>query len=69
MNSFLVGNSITLADISLHGSLVSLYRFCLEEKLRNTYGNVTRWFETISAKPEFIKYYGKYFPCKKEWVC
>jgi glutathione S-transferase len=37
INSFLVGNQVTIADILLVGTLHSIFRFILEENSRKTY--------------------------------
>ena len=67
MNTYLVGNQKTIADILITGALYPLYRLVFDEKFRKTITNVTRWFEQVASIPEFIKYFGKMYYCKVEW--
>lgn len=53
--TFLVGNSVSLADISLAGTLVLGFKFLLEPKYRQGLDNIIRWFELISHQEAFFK--------------
>jgi len=52
--TYLVGESVTLADIYLFSALVEPFSLVLDRKLRDTFVNVTRWFSTIAALPEVL---------------
>jgi len=63
--TYLVGERITLADISVCCSLVELYENVLEPQLQKTYQNVTRWFNTIINQAEFKDVAGSVTLCTK----
>merc|ERR1712180_490525 len=62
--TFLVGERVTLADISLCCDLVMLYRQVLDPKFREPYGNLNRWFVTCINQPEFKKLLGDIKLCE-----
>jgi elongation factor 1-gamma len=45
--TYLVGESVTLADISVFSTLVDLYKNLLDAESRATFVNVNRWFDTV----------------------
>lgn len=51
--TFLVGNTITLADIVCVCNLVALFRYVLDRKKRAQFPHVTRWFATCLVQPHF----------------
>ena len=51
--TFLVGDQVTLADITLWCSLLHLYRLLLDAPARAQYVNLTRWFITLANQPHF----------------
>lgn len=53
--TYLVGERVTLADIVVFTTLLSLYQYVLEPAKRNKYANVTRWFNTILNQPQVKK--------------
>merc|ERR1712212_555136 len=61
---FLVGERVTLADISLCCDLVMLYQQVLDPKFREPYGNLNRWFVTCINQPEFKKLLGDIKLCE-----
>lgn len=65
-NTFLVGNQITLADITIVCALVDLYRQVFTSKFLAPFTNVTRWFTTCVNQPEFAKVLGKVDFAKEE---
>jgi elongation factor 1-gamma len=65
-NTFLVGNSVTLADIVNATALVDLYRLVFTPKFVSQFPNVTRWFTTLINQPEFSKVIGKVEFAKEE---
>lgn len=50
--TFMVGERVTLADISIVCNLQSLYEQVLEPEFRKPYQNVNRWFTTMINQPE-----------------
>lgn len=63
--TFLVGERITLADISLACNMMMLYAQVMEPKFREPYGNVNRWFETCINQPKFKSIIGDFTLCTK----
>jgi elongation factor 1-gamma len=64
--TFLVGQSVTLADIVLVSALVHLYQLVFSPEYIKPFGNVTRWFTTCINQPEFAKIIGKVEFAKEE---
>lgn len=58
--TYLVGERITLADISVAMTLLHLYQYVLEPNLRKPYQNVNRWFQTVIYQPESIAVIGAF---------
>lgn len=58
--TYLVGERITLADISVAMTLLHLYQYVLEPNLRKPYQNVNRWFQTVIYQPEAIAVIGNF---------
>ncbi|WP_411027478.1 glutathione binding-like protein, partial [Salmonella sp. s54925] len=50
--TFLVGERISLADITVACNLLMLYKQVLEPSFREPYGNVNRWFTTLINQPD-----------------
>jgi elongation factor 1-gamma len=65
-NTFLVGNAVTLADITIVTALVHLYTLVFTPKFLAPFTNVTRWFTTCINQPEFAKVVGKVEFAKEE---
>jgi len=63
--TYLVGERVTLADISLCCNMMMLYAQVLEPKFREPYGNVNRWFITCVNQPNFKKVVGEFTICEK----
>jgi len=63
--TFLVGERITLADIALCCNMMMLYAQVLDDKFREPYGNVNRWFMTCVNQPNFKKVIGDFKVCEK----
>ncbi|GBG25793.1 Elongation factor 1-gamma 1 [Hondaea fermentalgiana] len=62
--TFLVGRSITLADIAIAAALVLPMKFVLDAKARKQLVCVTRWFETCVNQTNFLKVIGPVTMCK-----
>merc|ERR1719189_3501133 len=49
--TFLVGERISLADIAVCCTLLSLYKQVMDPSFRGAYQNVNRWFTTVVNQP------------------
>lgn len=65
MKTTLVGDQITLADITLACTLLYPFKLVCDKAFVKPYGNVVRWFLTCVNQPEFAKVVGKVDMCKK----
>jgi len=63
--TFLVGERISLADISVCCTMLNLFKFVLDPAFRNSYGNVTRWFTTVVNQPNMKAVIGDFALCTK----
>ena len=63
--TYLAGERITLADVSMSMALLPLYQFVLDEKARKNYANCTRWFNTCINQPNFVKVLGNVKLCQE----
>ncbi|XP_030581762.1 LOW QUALITY PROTEIN: elongation factor 1-gamma [Archocentrus centrarchus] len=63
--TFLVGERVTLADITVVCSMLWLYKQVLEPSFRQPYTNVTRWFVTCVNQPQFKAVLGEVKLCEK----
>jgi elongation factor 1-gamma len=62
--TYLVGHEITYADIAIATSLVFSYTLVLDKAGRSEFKNVTRYFNTVTAKPLFKKFLGDLTLCE-----
>lgn len=62
-NTYLAGERITLADIIVFANLLSLYQYVLDAPARATYGNLTRWFNTILNQKQVAAVVKNYALC------
>ncbi|XP_046382644.1 elongation factor 1-gamma [Ischnura elegans] len=63
--TYLVGERITLADISVCCTLLHLYQYVLDPAFRKPYQNVNRWFTTIINQPQVKAVIGDFPLCVK----
>ncbi|XP_043939220.1 valine--tRNA ligase [Protopterus annectens] len=63
--TYLVGEGVTLADISICCALLLPYKYVFEAAFRKPYVNVNRWFVTCINQPEFRKVLGELTLCEK----
>merc|ERR1712018_1008545 len=56
--TFLVGERVTLADIVVACTMLSLYQNVLDPNFRKPFGNVNRWFTTVVNQPQVKKVVG-----------
>merc|ERR1712113_416909 len=63
--TFLVGERLTLADIAVATTMLSLYKQVLEPAFRKPFVNVTRWFTTVVNQPKVKEVLGQVTLCAK----
>lgn len=64
--TYLVGDQITCADISIASALLYPFKLTCDKNYLKNYPNVTRWFTTCVNQPEFAAVVGTVVLCKKE---
>merc|ERR1711997_1127476 len=57
-HTYLVGERVTLADVVVACTMLSLYQNVLDPGFRKPFGNVNRWFTTIINQPQVKKVIG-----------
>jgi elongation factor 1-gamma len=63
--TYLVGERISLADISVACNLLLLYQWVLDPEFRKPYANTNRWFTTLVNQPQFKAVIGDFKFCEK----
>merc|ERR1711953_1100996 len=63
--TFLVGERLSLADIAVACTMLSLYKQVLEPAFRKPFVNVTRWFTTVINQPNVKAVLGQVNLCAK----
>merc|ERR1711910_88532 len=63
--TFLVGERLSVADIAVACTLLSLYKQVLEPAFRKPFVNVTRWFTTVVNQPNATAVLGQVNLCAK----
>merc|ERR1712055_1080986 len=63
--TFLVGERLSLADISVACTLLNLYKHVLDPSFRKPFINVTRWFTTVINQPNAKAVIGSFTLCSK----
>ncbi len=53
--TYLVGERVSIADISLSMSLRPMFQFALDEKTLKSFPHATRWYNTCVNQPEFLQ--------------
>merc|ERR1711962_1900743 len=66
VKTFLVGERISLADIAVCCTLLSLYKQVIDPSFRGAYQNVNRWFTTVVNQPNAKAVLGEVVLCSKE---
>merc|ERR1712139_6402 len=56
---YMVGDHITLADISLCCALVEAFKSVLTPDIKKEFTNLVRWFDLCMAQVEFVSVLGK----------
>jgi len=57
--TFLVGERITLADVSVAYALKMLFENVLDAAFRKPFGNVVRWYTTVMNQPQVVAVSGQ----------
>ncbi|XP_015212607.2 valine--tRNA ligase [Lepisosteus oculatus] len=65
LRTYLVGEAVTLADITMATTLLLPFKYVLEPGLRKPIINVTRWFVTCLNQPRIKKVLGDVVLCEK----
>lgn len=60
-----MGESVTLADISVATTLQLAYQWVLDPEFRAPYPHTNRWFETIVNQPNVKKALPEFKMCEK----
>merc|ERR1711953_1051402 len=63
--TFLVGERLSLADIAVATTMLSLYKQVLDPAFRKPFVNVTRWFTTVVNQPHAQAVLGEVTLCTK----
>ncbi|CAM9297359.1 unnamed protein product, partial [Chrysoparadoxa australica] len=66
--TYLVGNKITLADITVASALVYPMKLVMSPEYRKAFPCVTRWFTTCVNQPQFAAVVGTVELCKEEML-
>merc|ERR1711973_1073692 len=64
--TFLVGERVSLADISVCCTMLNLYKYVLDPSFRKSYVNVNRWFTTLVNQPNVKAVIGDFVLCTKK---
>lgn len=67
--TYLVGERITLADISIFTVLLPLYEHVFDSHHRKSYTNLNRWFSTILNQPQVKSVVKSFSFCTKSVYC
>jgi len=65
LRTYLVGEQITLADITIASALIYPMKMLLDKDFRKPFSNVLRWFTTLVNQPQFIAVVGDVPLCDK----
>jgi len=63
--TYLVGRSMTIADVAVAVALLLPMKLTLDEKARNPFPNVCRWFDLCVNQPAYVDVIGKTTLCVK----
>lgn len=67
--TYLIGERITLADISVFTALLPLYEHVFDSHYRKQYTNLNRWFSTILNQPQVRSVVKNFAFCEKATRC
>jgi len=58
-HKYIVGDQVTLADVTLYADLVLAFTHVIDGGLRGANQNVTKWFQSLGALPQFKSVVGE----------
>ena len=61
--SWIVGDSVTLADLACACVLTPLFQLVLDAQARKGIKEIAKWFESVTKLPQFLKSAGKIHMC------
>src|SRR3546814_11732568 len=64
--TYLVGDNVTLADITVASALLYPFKFVADAAYRAPFVNVQRWFNTLVHQPQFQAVIGAVVLCETE---
>ena len=68
-NMFLFGNEICLVDLLLFGSLLKMFQFFFNDRIRSyNFANLSKWFKKIADLPEITSAFGSIKLCRTSWI-
>jgi elongation factor 1-gamma len=68
LRTYIVGEQITLADISCASAIFYPMKFIMDKSFRKDFSSVSRWFQTCVNQPEFAAVMGDVPLCEKAAV-
>jgi len=63
-NKYLVGDSVSVADIAVVSVLNYYFRYFFDEKFRKPYPNLVKYYESVANEENFKNVLGKPYLCK-----
>lgn len=67
-HTYLVGETVTLADVCFAMTLLNPYKIVFDSEYRQSFPNVTRWFKTVVALPNVMAVVGPVELCTEMQV-
>ncbi|CAK82501.1 unnamed protein product (macronuclear) [Paramecium tetraurelia] len=61
---YLVGDKLTIADVTLIVRIAPFFILLIDEKTRKSYPSLMKWFTAVSELPQFKKNFGRVRLCK-----
>ncbi len=58
-NKYLVGDTVSIADIAIVSYLAFFFRYLFDEKFRKPVPNLTKYYETVANEENFKKVFGR----------
>ncbi|KAJ5069260.1 elongation factor 1-gamma [Anaeramoeba ignava] len=64
--TYLVGETLSVADVVVASSLYPCFKFLFWEQFIKMFENLIRWYKTIINQPEMVKFFGEFQILDKE---
>lgn len=65
MRTFIVGDNLTLADISLCCSISRAFSLVISPEIRRKFSSLSRWFTYVRSLPPFVEHLGTVNLCEQ----